>query len=437
MNEAARRDLSDVLGQCGLSRLGPVLEDEELTVLLLRSMQDLPASLSELGIMPADAERLDAALREGAHVRSRLPVTATAGVASFLDRLGLQRYLSVFEDEELTDVALLASMGAELERNLGELGLEVDAIGQIAEALRTPGCKSSVPMASKVPQQMPLMPPDNANGGPAGCRTSDHLDAVFINLATRTDRRAAIEAALSTVQLRAERLDALCGPAVPSSIVAFSWDTTLNAKFDRNCKVDASLSMSDGERGCAASHVELWRRCAASGAPLLIFEDDLEFATPRAGEWARALATAIEGSLEPSERNLILYLGAEAQVRVGAPSLRAKQAIWGARAASTGCELAEALWAWQTHAYVIWPTAARLLLGSLPVDAPADVFMSRHYHEGTLCGLVCQPSLAEQLDPYQGGDIEHSSLRDRERMFAGQMARQASAQKATRARMGL
>ena len=56
------------------------------------------------------------------------------------------------------------------------------------------------------------------------------------------------------------------------------------------------------------------------------------------------------------------------------------------------------------------------MLGSLPVDAPIDVFMSRHYFEGKVTGLVMQPNLAMQIDPYRGGNIEHSSLRARERM---------------------
>ena len=38
------------------------------------------------------------------------------------------------------------------------------------------------------------------------------------------------------------------------------------------------INMSPGERGCCASHLEAWRKCARSGKPLLVLEDDA--ATP-------------------------------------------------------------------------------------------------------------------------------------------------------------
>ena len=49
----------------------------------------------------------------------------------------------------------------------------------------------------------------------------------------------------------------------------------------------------------------------------------------------------------------------------------------------------------------------------LPVDAPVDVYLSRHFHERRLCGLVAEPELARQVDPYKGGDVVHSSLAGR------------------------
>ena len=113
--------------------------------------------------------------------------------------------------------------------------------------------------------------------------------------------------------------------------------------------------------------------------------------------------------------------------REGAPSLRGKRAIWAARAAAGAgreCVCKEAEWAWQTHAYVLWPAAARLLLSRLPIDAPVDVFLSRHFYERSLCGLVvAEPrQLATQIDPYHGGDVHHSSLEGRPD-FSGRLPR--------------
>ena len=96
--------------------------------------------------------------------------------------------------------------------------------------------------------------------------------------------------------------------------------------------------------------------------------------------------------------------------------MRGQRAIWAARGLGGGHVLREAHWLWQTHCYLIWPAAASELLGSLPVDAPVDVFLSRHFYERSLTALVAQPELAWQTCPYRGGDIVHSSLVERQKL---------------------
>lgn len=57
-------------------------------------------------------------------------------VASLLAALGLEHHLPVFEEEAISDVSLLHSMGNEMLReNLDELGIDEDSIDQIAGAL--------------------------------------------------------------------------------------------------------------------------------------------------------------------------------------------------------------------------------------------------------------------------------------------------------------
>jgi GR25 family glycosyltransferase involved in LPS biosynthesis len=241
------------------------------------------------------------------------------------------------------------------------------------------------------------------------------LAKCYINLATRPDRRRDMEQAMQIAGLiGVQRIEAVTGDAVSDSLVGLYWNTALNAKFDRNCEVESALAMSSGERGCAASHAAAWARCVASGSPLLVMEDDVKFADGiDVGDTVRALVAAIEVGLAAHERTLLLYLGADAYIREGAPSLRGKQAIWAARGASDTITLKEAEWAWQTHAYVVWPAAARMLLDSRPIDAPVDVWFSRFFYERRLVGLVAQPMLATQHDPYKGGDVFHSSLANR------------------------
>ena len=82
----------------------------------------------------------------------------------------------------------------------------------------------------------------------------------------------------------------------------------------------------------------------------------------------------------------------------------------------------------ETHPYMSREqaqiAAARLLLSRLPIDAPVDVFLSRHFYERSLCGLVvAEPrQLATQIDPYHGGDVHHSSLEGRPD-FSGRLPR--------------
>ena len=59
-----------------------------------------------------------------------------APVAELLGRLGLQRYLCKFEEDELTSLSLLRSMGALLSVNLEELGLDAAAREALCKTLR-------------------------------------------------------------------------------------------------------------------------------------------------------------------------------------------------------------------------------------------------------------------------------------------------------------
>ena len=120
---------------------------------------------------------------------------------------------------------------------------------------------------------------------------------------------------------------------------------------------------------------------------------------------------------------MLLYLGGqEGAFRDSGPSLRAQRVLWAAKASAGPHALREAEWMWQTHAYVVWPAAASVLLAALPCDAPVDVFLSKFFYERALTALVAQPPIAWQTSPYRGGDIEHSSLADRERMAGWEAA---------------
>jgi len=162
--------------------------------------------------------------------------------------------------------------------------------------------------------------------------------------------------------------------------------------------------MSSGERGCASSHLTLWRHCSDLEAPLLILEDDVSFKAGAAGALA-ALVQLVERCLPPADRFVLLYLSAHvARWRDAAPSPRAQRVL-----SAAGGALREAAWAWQTHAYVVWPPAARLLAQER-IHSPVDVYVSCFAEEKRIAALVADPPVAEQWNPYADGDVVHSSL---------------------------
>eukprot|EP00913_Durusdinium_trenchii_P024609 g23101.t1 len=148
------------------------------------------------------------------------------------------------------------------------------------------------------------------------------------------------------------------------------------------------LRLSPGERGCGASHLHLWRRCAASHVPSLILEDDAQLKRTFAGALSQALAEL------RSCRPQVLYLG------------YTQAAPWRRR---IGPSVREAEYLWTTVAYVLWPSGARRLLEELPVDQPVDNFMSQLMARKKLRGFATVPPLVKQSKAWNvDNDVAHS-----------------------------
>jgi len=228
-------------------------------------------------------------------------------------------------------------------------------------------------------------------------------ETVVINLKTRDDRLCHMRAQLAAAQLSSARFEAQCGADAPEWAVAATWDSTLNSRFDTKTLPHPRLAMTPGERGCAMSHAVLWAALARQpdGAPpLLILEDDVQLLTPAFGAETAALVGYVETALAPHEREAVLYLGAD----VPSWSQRAPYPVLPAR------ELREADYAWQTSSYLLWPAAARKLVGALPIDCPVDNFLSKFFVGRGLRALVALPNMAAQTSPYRDGDIMHSNV---------------------------
>jgi len=72
-------------------------------------------------------------------------------------------------------------------------------------------------------------------------------------------------------------------------------------------------------------------------------------------------------------------------------------------------ELVEAEYVWTTVAYLIWPSAARTLLGRLPVNEPVDNWMAGASAERAIKAYCVRPKIVLQADAWNvNSDVAHS-----------------------------
>lgn len=150
----------------------------------------------------------------------------------------------------------------------------------------------------------------------------------------------------------------------------------------------ASSALPAAAQAWAAQHVHVWRQCANGTSPILIFQDDVTFASTEVYHTTAALVAAAQGgeysgSFDDSRSVLIILDAAE-------PDAEASQL---AAAAPNGSMLLLARSAAQVTSYVLWPQAARLLLNSLPLDVPVPAFLARHVAARTVEAVMVSPAL--------------------------------------------
>jgi GR25 family glycosyltransferase involved in LPS biosynthesis len=180
---------------------------------------------------------------------------------------------------------------------------------------------------------------------------------------------------------------------ISDSLVTTQWKTERNRQYvgkgtwyDR---VDNELKLTAGERGCAASHIRLWKQISKQKGPSVILEDD---AVPVSG-FAKKLKKAFQEVPKDAD---ILYLGYS----------RPDKAPW---RREIGNYIAEVDYVWTTVAYVIWPAGARKLLERLPVDSPVDNFMSWASHENKTKAYATISPIIKQEAPWGfASDVQHS-----------------------------
>ena len=203
---------------------------------------------------------------------------------------------------------------------------------------------------------------------------SDFFDECYcINLARRSDRLRKYEASARRTGLRWTRFEAVDGAAVGNGDEFDPlWDATRNAEWDRHVAPGLRRATA-GERGCALSHVALWRKAVETEGWLLITEDDCRFDK----RWTPGSPAYLWRTHVPSDAELV-YLGF---------SDRGEREY----VAGTGDQVFRPEYGFCTHCYAIRGAAAQKFLDALPVAGPVDVWLADNNWFGAQVYCVIQP----------------------------------------------
>lgn len=137
------------------------------------------------------------------------------------------------------------------------------------------------------------------------------IPVYYINLASRPDRRAFMEAQFERLGIAADRIEAVRMDEVPRDLV--EWHATTHSLW----------RLAEGDLACGLSHQRSWQRLLDSGAPAaLVLEDDVQIAAPVLDFLDAGLPDRLGADLLKLETfHSPVKLGSASQ-RVGATELR-------------------------------------------------------------------------------------------------------------------
>jgi GR25 family glycosyltransferase involved in LPS biosynthesis len=232
-----------------------------------------------------------------------------------------------------------------------------------------------------------------------------------INLQHRSDKWASIQRHVQRYMPTLQRWEAVNGIQFvtdkesillpTNNIVQPQWDTTRNAVYDTNVTTGIQQTMTAGEMGCAASHVQLWQHLVQSDestfpttdatttnkhhkmTQMLIVEDDIAITDPN------TFGRDLQQVFQSVPKNWgILYLGFSSRgPRTYIVEQQSSEKNKGGRKDNNkdtndeeedGIAIYRPAYGFHTHAYMITCTAAQTLLQHLPVCGPLDVWLADH-----------------------------------------------------------
>ena len=117
---------------------------------------------------------------------------------------------------------------------------------------------------------------------------------------------------------------------------------------------------------------------------MLIFQEDAVFSSSTVFDTTTALVAAIEEQGLRDEKLLLLDATAFAHTEPPLLTVAEHQLTAASSLADTGIH---------TAAYVLWPATARLLLESIPLDAPVSAFLGKQALARNVLVLAPSPGL--------------------------------------------
>ncbi|CAE7672015.1 COLGALT1 [Symbiodinium pilosum] len=167
--------------------------------------------------------------------------------------------------------------------------------------------------------------------------------------------------------------------------------------------------MSGGERGCAHSHLRLWRLAAEREQPSLVLEDDVHLTFDRNGDLGKMKGKVFTDRLAQALQRVpsdfdVLYLGWSGwrggnfkHMQEGDYGLLPEDRIF----------VQKAEYVWTTVAYVLSQAGAKKLLSaaSNSVNQPVDNFMAYEASQGKLNSFVCLDE-GDEDSTWAGGIVD-------------------------------
>eukprot|EP00439_Symbiodinium_sp_Y106_P035547 s2646_g4.t1 len=170
--------------------------------------------------------------------------------------------------------------------------------------------------------------------------------------------------------------------------------------------------MSGGERGCAHSHLRLWRLAAEREQPTLVLEDDVHLTFDRNGDLGKMNGKVFTERLTKALQRVpsdfdVVYLGWSGWRGGNFMHMKESEGTPGTLSAEDRSFVQKAEYVWTTVAYVLSQAGAKklLLAASNSVNQPVDNFMAYEASQGKLNSYVCLDE-GDEDSTWAGGIVD-------------------------------